>query len=179
MNMAAETKYRFFIQQYKNKIFTYSIYMLKNRMDAEDVTQEVLIKIWKNIEGVNVLSAKTWIMKSTHNLCIDVLRKRAIDTKREVCIDEYFEETFEGNNTENDPYNKFQINVMSQRIKEAVQKLPENLKSVFVLYEIQNLRYKEISKTLDIPLNSVKVYLLRARKKLQEDLKRNELREVV
>ena len=177
--MVAETKYRFFIQQYKNKIFTYSIYMLKNRMDAEDVTQEVLIKIWKNIDGVNLLSAKTWIMKSTHNLCIDVLRKRAVEMKREVVIDEYFEETFEGNNVENDPYNKFQLSFMSRKIKEAVQKLPENLKSVFVLYEIHNLKYREISKTLDIPINSVKVYLLRARKKLQEDLKRNELGEAV
>jgi RNA polymerase sigma-70 factor (ECF subfamily) len=148
-------------------------------MDAEDVTQEVLIKIWKNIDSVNYLSAKTWIMKSTHNLCIDVLRKRAIETKREVSIDEYFEETYEGNNSENDPYNKFQINAMSQLIKEAVQKLPGNLKSVFVLYEIHNLRYKEISKTLDIPLNSVKVYLLRARKKLQEELRKNELSEVM
>jgi RNA polymerase sigma factor (sigma-70 family) len=179
MNMMAESKYRYFIQQYKNKIYTYSIYMLKNRMDADDVTQEVLIRIWKNIDGVNFLSAKTWIMKSTHNLCIDVLRKRAVETKREVVIDEYFEETFEGDNSENDPFNKFQISVMSQMIKDAIQKLPGNLKSVFVLYEIHNLKYKEISKTLDIPLNSVRVYLLRARKKLQEEINCKELKEVV
>lgn len=165
MNMMAENKYRFLIQQYRNNVYTYSMYMLRNRMDADDVTQEVLIKIWKNIDGVNFLSAKTWIMKSTHNLCIDFLRKRAVDTKREVVIDEFFEETFEGNNSENDPFNKYQLNYMSQTIKDAVKKLPANLRSVFVLYEIHNLRYREISKTLDIPINSVKVYLLRARKK--------------
>lgn len=148
-------------------------------MDAEDVTQEILIKIWKNIDGVNVLSAKTWIMRTTHNLCIDVLRKRAVETKREVVIDEYFEETYEGDNSENDPFNKFQLSVMSQMIKEAVEKLPANLKSVFVLYEIHNLKYTEISKTLGIPLNSVRVYLLRARKKLQEELNKNQLSEAI
>ena len=55
------------------------MYLLKNRMDADDITQEVLIRIWKNIERFNILAAKTWIMKTTHNLCIDYLRKRNID----------------------------------------------------------------------------------------------------
>jgi RNA polymerase sigma-70 factor (ECF subfamily) len=171
----SDTKYRYFIQQYKNRIFTYSLYMLKNRMDAEDVTQEVFIRIWKNIDGVNVLSAQTWIMKTAHNLCIDTLRKRGIEVKRETAIDECFEETYAGDNRENDPSIRYQLKVMNEAIKEAIKKLPENLKSVFVLYEIENLKYKEISKTLDIPLNSVKVYLMRARKKLQEELKKKEI----
>lgn len=149
--------------------------MVRNRMDADDVTQEVLIKIWRNIEGVKYLSASSWIIKTTHNQCIDLLRKRGIDVKRETVIDEYFEETYEGNKIENDPYIKYQLKNMNEKIKEAIQKLPENLKSVFVLYEIQNLKYSEISSALDIPLNSVKVYLLRARKKLQHELKESEI----
>ena len=173
--MIPETKYRYFIQQYKNRVFTYALYMLKNRMDADDVTQEVLIKIWQNIDDVNFLSAGTWIIRTTHNRCIDLLRKRGVEIRREVADDELFEETFEGNNRENDPYIKYQLKHMSEKIKEAIQRLPENLKSVFVLYEIQNLKYSEISKALDIPLNSVKVYLLRARKRLQQELKREEI----
>ena len=60
------------------------------------------------------------------------------------------------------------------KINEHIEELPENLKSVFVLYEVQGFKYKEISKILDIPINSVKVYLLRARKKLQEGLREYE-----
>jgi RNA polymerase sigma-70 factor (ECF subfamily) len=48
----------------------------------------------------------------------------------------------------------------------ALLKLPENLRSVFVLYEVNGLRYREIARTLGIPLNSVKVYLSRARERL-------------
>ncbi len=57
--------------------------MLKNRMDADDITQEVLIKIWKNINQFNILAAKTWIMKTTHNLCIDYLRRRKSELSKE------------------------------------------------------------------------------------------------
>lgn len=169
--MLEQPRYRFLIQQYKNRIYTYSLYMLKNKMDADDVTQEVMIRIWKNIDGVNVFAAKTWIMKTTHNLCIDCLRKRSAALNREFEINESLEESIETNRNEDNPYLITHIKIMASKVKEAIQHLPENLRSVFVLYEIQGMRYKEISKTLGVPLNSVKVYLLRARKKLQEELK--------
>ncbi len=177
--MLEQPRYRFIIQQYKNKIYTYSMYMLKNKMDADDVTQEVMIRIWKNIDNVNMLAAKTWIMRTTNNLCIDYLRKRSVTVNRESEINELFEETMETNKNEENPYLITHIKIMASKVKEAIQKLPENLRSVFVLYEIQGMKYREISKTLDIPLNSVKVYLLRARKKLQEELKNYEAQEVI
>lgn len=48
--------------------------------------------------------------------------------------------------------------------------MPEKLKTIFVMYEINEMKYKEISDLLNIPINSVKVFLLRARKKLQLEL---------
>lgn len=174
-----EQKYRFIIQQYKNKIYSYSFYMLKNRMDADDVTQETLIRIWKNIDLVNALAAKSWIMKTTHNLCIDFLRRRAVAINRESEIDEMFEETFSTEESSHNPYLTTHFKMMSSKIKEAIQRLPENMRSVFVLYEINGLKYREIAKALDIPENSVKVYLMRARKKLQEELKAYEPQEAV
>ena len=69
------------------------------------------------------------------------------------------------------PEKKLSQNMLNEKIKSAVENLPERLKSPFVLYELQGFKYKEISKILDIPLNSVKVNILRARKQLQKDLK--------
>ena len=177
--MLEEQRYRFLIQQYKNKIYTYSMYMLRNKMDADDVTQEVLIRIWQNIGNFNILAAKTWIIKTTNNLCIDCLRRRSVSLKRENEIDELFEDTYSTNNNNDNPYLITHFKMMTSKIKEAIQRLPENLRSVFVLYEIEGLKYREISKALDLPLNSVKVYLLRARKKLQEELKEYEPQEVL
>ena len=153
--------------------------MLKNKMDADDVTQEVLIRIWQNIDKFNMMAAKTWIIRTTNNLCIDYLRRRSAAVKRENEIDELFEETYSTHKNNENPYLITHFKMVASKIKEAIQNLPENLRSVFVLYEIEEMKYKEISKALDIPINSVKVYLLRARKKLQEELKNYETQEIV
>ncbi len=176
--MIAETKYNFLIQQYKNRIYSYSLFLLKNKMDADDVTQEVLIKIWKNINNFNILSAKTWIMKTTHNLCIDYIRRRKSDLAKNIySLDDI--SNFIENNENESPINIVEGAITEEKIKNSVKMLPENLKSVFVLYEIQGMKYKEISKTLEIPINSVKVYLLRARKQLQQQLKKVKLEEAI
>ncbi len=169
------TKYHFLQQKYKNDIYSYSFYMLRNRMDADDATQEVLIKTWENIDKFNILAAKTWIIRTTHNLCIDYLRKRQRKSFKEISIDGEFEEILSDNKPNNDPMVETHNKIMAEKIKNTIKKLPENLRSVFVLYEIQGMKYREISASLEIPLNSVKVYLLRARKKLQEELENYEL----
>lgn len=152
--------------------------MLKNRMDADDVTQEVLIRIWKNIGQFNILAAKTWIMKTTHNLCIDYLRKRNSDySKNPFSVEDVSE--FIENKAEQNPMSKVEGEITELKIKESIKILPESLKSVFVLYELQNMKYKEISKTLDMPINTVKVYLLRARKQLQNKLTEIKLQEAI
>lgn len=148
-------------------------------MDADDVTQEVFIRIWQNIGSFNILAAKTWILKTTHNLCVDYLRKRASAMSKEFWIDEDFENFVSTEKSEHNPYLTTHVRMMSSKIKDAIKELPENLRSVFVLYEIQGYKYKEISSALNIPINSVKVYLLRARKKLQEAMKNYELQEFV
>jgi len=153
--------------------------MLKNRMDADDITQEVFIRLWKNIDNFNMNSAASYIMKITHNLCLDYIKRRKINLSREYQIDEYFEATHADNNNENNPQTKTHWGIMSTKIKDAISSLPDNLKSVFVLYEIEGYKYNEISKALNMPMNTVKVYLMRARLRLQEELKEYKEREKV
>ena len=167
--MLDSLKFEFLIKQHKNNIFNYALYMMKNRMDADDITQEVFIKIWNNINSFNIKAAKSWIMKTTHNLCIDYLRKKQVSVKREVDIDGKI--NISGAGTLTDTEVKVRKSLLKNRIREGIETLPDNLKSVFVLYEMQGFKYHEISETLGMPLNSVKVYLMRARKKLQEELK--------
>jgi RNA polymerase sigma-70 factor (ECF subfamily) len=152
--------------------------MLKNRMDADDVAQEVLIRIWQNINKFNILAAKTWIMRTTHHLCIDYLRKRKSDlTNNPYSVDEISD--FVEDKEEESPVFKIENKITDLKIKSAINKLSENQKSVFVLYEIHGMKYKEISKTMELPINSVKVYLMRARKELQEQLSQLKLQEAI
>lgn len=169
--MLESSKFDYLIQRYKNKIFNYALYMMHNEMDAEDIAQEVMIRTWQNIDKFNFYAASAWMMRTTHNLCIDYLRRNKMQFQREVSIDDNLSERIEDKKHSDMPEKKLLQNLLNEKIKSAVENLPERLKSPFVLYELQGFKYKEISKILDIPLNSVKVNILRARKQLQKDLK--------
>ena len=169
--MLESSKFDYLIQRYKNKIFNYALYMMHNGMDAEDIAQEVMIRTWQNIDKFNFYAASAWMMRTTHNLCIDYLRRNKMQFQREVSIDDNLSERVEDKKHSDMPEKKLLQNLLNEKIKNAVENLPERLKSPFVLYELQGFKYKEISKILDIPLNSVKVNILRARKQLQKDLK--------
>lgn len=169
--MLSSAKFDYIIKQHKKKIYNYAIYMLKNRMDAEDITQEVLLRTWKNINNFNFLAAKAWVMRTTHNLCIDLIRKNKSIYYREIQIEENHSEEIPDLELNNNPEKTVDKLTSEKIVKEAIENLPEQLKSVFVLYEIQEFKYKEISEMLDIPLNTVKVNILRARRQLQKELK--------
>lgn len=162
-----DKKYSMLVKQHKNMVYGYALYMLKDRMEADDAAQEVLIRLWENLDKINLLSAKQWLMRTTHNLCIDYFRKR----KPVYQIDEEFGESIEAKESESSPLIMTQLKMATNKLKELIKELPDHLRSVFVLYEIEGLKYKEISKTLDLPINTVKVQLLRARKQLQAGLK--------
>ena len=169
--MLESSKFNFLVDQHKNRIFNYALYMLRNRMDAEDITQEVMIRTWQNINKFNFNAARSWIMRTTHNLCIDYLRKNQLSFQREIPIDNENENYLEDKSIEGNPAVVANKKMISTKIKSAIENLPEKFKSPFVLYELQGFKYKEISKILDVPLNTVKVNLLRARKHLQKELK--------
>ena len=169
--MLSSIKFDYLIKQYKNRIFNYAVFMMKNRMDAEDIAQEVFLRTWQNINNFNFNAAKSWMMRTTHNLCIDHLRKNKSLNYREIQIEEDYHEDIADLEMESNPEQLADKIISELEIKEAIEKLPERLKSVFVLYELQEFKYKEISQILDIPLNTVKVNILRARKQLQKDLK--------
>ena len=109
---------------------------------------------------------------------MDYLRKRKSDLqKTPFTIDDVSE--FIENKAEESPMLKTENKFTDEKVKVAIKKLPENLRSVFVLYELHGMKYKEISKSLEMPINSVKVYVMRARKQLQFNLKELKLQEVI
>ncbi len=169
--MLQSSKFDYLIENNKNKIFNYSLYMLRNHMDAEDITQEVMIRIWQNINKFNFLAARAWIMRTTHNLCIDYLRRNKKQYQKELSIDDNLSGRIEDKRKAVMPDEVLTQKLLDENLKHTIENLPERLKSPFVLYELQGFKYKEISKILDVPLNTVKVNILRARKQLQKDLK--------
>ena len=134
--MLESSKFNFLVDQHKNRIFNYALYMLRNRMDAEDITQEVMIRTWQNINNFNFNAARAWIMRTTHNLCIDYLRKNQLSFQREMPIDNENENYLEDKSIEGNPAIVANKKMIGTKIKSAIENLPEKFKSPFVLYEL-------------------------------------------
>lgn len=139
-------------------------------MDAEDTAQEVMIKFWENIDEINMLHIKTWLYKTAYNRCIDLLRKRSIKLKREVLFDEETEDVMYAS-AENIPDQLVEVKQKKEILIVAINNLPEDQKNTLIMYELQGLKYREISEVMNLPINTVKVYIMRARKKLHYELK--------
>lgn len=162
-------RFKYLENRYKDRIFNYALWMVKNRHDAEDITQEILIKIWEHGHEIKLSSIKAWIMRATYNLSIDYLRKRSVKYKYLQNYDEadaYFE--LSDPEKTSDPGKETAQVIINEELEEAINKLPELQKQIIIMYEIQELKYREISVILDIPINSVKVNIFRARKNLQK-----------
>ncbi|MBP1999131.1 RNA polymerase sigma-70 factor (ECF subfamily) [Paenibacillus shirakamiensis] len=148
------------LREIEQQVYRTAYYILNNEQDAHDASQEALIRIYTKIDSYEEKAQfKTWVQRIVTNICIDKFRR----TKPSVSIEEH-ELVFQGKeNVERAVLSTY----LAQDIQEAINKLPEHHRSVVVLRYVQDLSYNEIADCLDLPLNTVKSYLFRARQQLQ------------
>lgn len=155
------------VRQYQDRVFGFAQYFMKNREAAQDVTQDVLIRFWEHHEDVDDDRALGWLLRVTRNACIDALRKRK--TRRNaVTVDT--EGLDRATSTRTAPDAEAEAADFRDHLEEALDHVDEPYRSVIILREIQNLKYREISEALEMPMNTVKVYVHRGRKKLRKQL---------
>ncbi|HHZ02784.1 MAG TPA: sigma-70 family RNA polymerase sigma factor [Tissierellia bacterium] len=167
------------IKDYKKSAYNIALRMLRNVEDAEDVSQEAWIKIFKSIRNFNMESSfKVWMYRIVVNTCIDFKRKKNINA---VSIDETLdlgsgsEIQREIADDSNNPDILIDRNYDTQMVNDAINKLEDSFKTIIILRDIQGFTYKEISEILSCNLGTVKSRLSRARKNLKEVLE-NEMR---
>ena len=152
--------------------------MLRSHEDAKDVTQDVLIRFWRNADGVAAERALPWLMRVTRNACIDAIRhRRTVRTVVECGADPNGVPARDASRDRPDAG----LEAADDRsvVESALEEMPEPYRSIVILREIQGMKYEEISGAMDMPLNTVKVYLHRGRKKLRDALENEVNRERV
>lgn len=149
------------------------------RDDAEDLTQEVFIKVYNSLgafKGDSEIS--TWIFQIARNLAIDRFRSaRNKNLESKSTSLDYVSplkaiQKSEEDKTSDIEYNFFK-DEMNQCIADYINKLPELYRSIFILSEYENLSNMEISEILGLTVENVKIRLHRARKKLHDLLMQN------
>lgn len=160
MNAEFSTLY----QKYKGPIFAYIFYLAGDRAVAEEVCQDVFLKVYLNIAKFeNRSSFKTWIYKIAKNTYLDHVRTR----KKELAIDniEVFTNELEDRGIGPEEY---AVNsAIKELIEKTLNKMSEKYRMLLILRDIQNLSYKEISSITEMGLNAVKTGIFRARKEFQ------------
>jgi RNA polymerase sigma-70 factor (ECF subfamily) len=149
------------------RVFTLAVYLLANREEAEDVTQEVLVKLWRRGHEVSPERFGPWLVRVTRNACIDTIRARK-DGGRVNLDGESGIELLE---RAPGPETLAHASQLGNRILNALETLSEPSRSVVILREIQGMTYQEIGDALEMPINNVRVTLHRGRRRLREELR--------
>lgn len=148
------------LREIETDVYRTAYYILGNEQDAKDAAQEALIRIYTKINSYEEKALfKTWVQRIVTNICIDKFRR----TKATVSIEEHNMVFSSSTSVEDEMMSTF----VAKDIQEAIDLLPEHHRTVVVLRYLQDFSYNEIADSLDLPLNTVKSYLYRARQQLQ------------
>ncbi|HEV3408121.1 MAG TPA: sigma-70 family RNA polymerase sigma factor, partial [Gaiellaceae bacterium] len=140
-------------------VYAFSLGMLSNPDDAEDVTQTTFMNAYRALaRGDGIDNPRAWLLKIAHNVCRQRFRTAA-RRPQEVELGHELAEAF----TEDEP-------PAADEIRAALKHLAFNQRTVLVLREIEGLSYAEISETMGITPSAVETLLFRARRALREQL---------
>ena len=147
-----------FVRKYYPKIFQYCLLHIRDRGDAEDMTQETFLKFFQSFERYQHRGkCSAFLYAIASNACKDYYRKAKEQYVEEV--PEKAEEDLDMGSAEIRP-----------DVENAVDRLPEELKETAILFFFQGMKQREIAKLLDIKLSLVKYRVTRAKKLLGEYL---------
>ncbi len=169
---AKEGDYKSFealVQKYHRQIVNISYLMMGNREAAEDVAQEVFIKVYNKLSLYSPdTSFFSWLYRMTKNTCIDEIRKRKM--QKLISLDFLTEEGVESLEYPRErelPSTEISNDEKKEFVNKALQMLSKEHREVLVLREYVNYGYNEIAETLGISVQAVKSRIFRARAELR------------
>ncbi|WP_449580850.1 RNA polymerase sigma factor [Pedobacter segetis] len=157
------------LEKYQQKVYWHIRRMVLNHDDADDLVQDVFIKVWKNLINFRQDSQLyTWIYRIATNECITFLKKKR--AKNNISIDDLGEQLSENLNEEN----YFSGDAIQKKLQEALLTLPEKQKLVFNMKYYDDLKFQEISDILGTSVGALKASYHLAVKKIEHHLLSND-----
>lgn len=162
------------VDRYRARIFSFILRMVKNHEEANDVAQEVFVKLYRSLDTYDPSrNFSSWLFKIAQNMAIDHLRKQRTDI---VSLDEPMEtETSEYRiqvaSSNLSPDRELEGLEVGEALEVAIEELEPSYRSAILLRHVEGRSYDEIADILELPLGTVKTYIFRARRMLRERLK--------
>ena len=167
------------VERYKLPLYNFIFYLVKDRSRADDVFQEVFLKVVKGIKGyTHEGRLQSWLFRIANNMVVDIYRKEK--RHRMVPLEkdrgdgsEWSLQPVDTASSGDDPEREMSQKQLKERLENAVEKLPFEQKQVFLMRTRSELSFKEISKIVKCPMNTalgrMRYALLNLRKCLEED----------
>ncbi|MBQ2243964.1 MAG: RNA polymerase sigma factor [Bacteroidales bacterium] len=161
-----------FYQRYRVRLFNVSYRILCDRMDAEEVMQDVMIKYLKSGMSLELPKEEAWLVKSVVRGAIDRLRKRK---REELFLQEY---RSDAEDLKVEELDRQMWGALSQsdsdlvsRVRKGVESLPDGYRTILLLLLFEGYDYQEVAEILDVTESTVRSQYMRGRKRLLEILK--------
>ncbi len=176
MKAGDQTAFRDMVEARQGLVFNTVIGFLQNPEDAEDVTQEVFIKVYESIGQFKGESAfTTWLYRIAVTSALEFLRKKG-RKKRSGLITRLFGD---GNMPLADPPDfvhpgvKLDQRENARMLFEAMQILPENQRIAFTLHKVEGLSYQDVASVMGLSISAVESLLHRAKQNLRKTLEKS------
>lgn len=160
-----------FVDTFHHKLFQYTYLMCGSREDAEEVSQDTLLQVFKRLDQLrDPARLKPWVFRIAKNACLMKRRKSTFAPARELSLTDYLPAKLDGGLRQIEiadwshlPEDDFLRSELSTVLKTAIAELPELYRSVLLLRDVEGLRTEETAEVLELTVDTVKQRLHRAR----------------
>lgn len=140
-------------------------WIVRNEHDAEDCVQDAYLRAFKVFDRFRGGDGRAWLLTIVRNVCYSRLRRRTAG------VEDSFDETLHGIEPEAAATSdRLRVEVGAELLQNAMEAIPEAMREVIVLHDLEGLAYKDIAEVVGVPLGTVMSRLARARKHLQREL---------
>jgi len=151
------------VMPFKDKVYRLAKRLLVSQEEAEDATQEILMKLWNNKTKIQEYkNVEAFSMTMTKNFCLDKLKSKHAQNLKIV------HSNYQDNNVS--LQKQLELNDSVDWVSRIMEELPEQQKIILQLRDIEQYDFSEISKMLDMNETAIRVALSRGRKTLREKL---------
>lgn len=149
-----EVAFQQLVERYFQEVYNFAYYYVQNQSYAEDITQEVFLKVWNGLKSFDLQkSFKTWLFTITKNCCLDFLRKKKILPFSAL---EQEDKIFEIADTAPLPLEALKQADQGTILQKALATLPLKYREVLLFYYQEHFNFREIADILKESLNTVK-----------------------
>ncbi|MDA3867854.1 MAG: RNA polymerase sigma factor [Salinivirgaceae bacterium] len=152
------------LYQYKDQLYRFAFSIVKNEQDAQDVLQDVMVKMWTNRDHIAITTGwKSYLMQAVRNKCLDYIKRHSRTNETSLTEELQFID-------ENDLSYQQDVEEELAFVEQIIEKLPERERSILYLKEYEMMDYEQIAGITRLSVANIRTIISRTRKTIKQEL---------